>query len=213
MYKVNESYSQYHEDVILWACYSALSRTGQGCFVDIGANDGKSWSNSYFFGQLGWRMLLVEPLPTRAGYCRNLYAGNSAVMVEQKAISASTGIVDFYVTTDAERDLLEMGSSLSQETVPFGLASKATKVESCPLFSLLEKHRWPSEYAILSVDAEGFDLQVLETAGFDRWSPLLICVEQTDASAVAIADYLSGWGYEQVAATLPNGIYAKSKSL
>lgn len=34
-----------------------------GFFIDIGANDGKTFSNTFIFENLGWKGICVEPLP------------------------------------------------------------------------------------------------------------------------------------------------------
>jgi hypothetical protein len=34
-----------------------------GFYIDIGANDGKSYSNTFIFENIGWDGICVEPLP------------------------------------------------------------------------------------------------------------------------------------------------------
>src|SRR6202008_2120463 len=49
----------------------ALGRQRRGFFVEAGANDGVTYSNTLFFERFrGWRGLLVEPLPELAARCR-----------------------------------------------------------------------------------------------------------------------------------------------
>ncbi|MCW2366817.1 FkbM family methyltransferase [Sphingobium sp. B7D2B] len=211
---ITESYSQFKEDVITASILGASTSPYSKLFVDVGANDGRSWSNSYFFGQLDWPLLLVEPIPQFAQCARDLYAGNSAVIVEEKAISASRGSVDFFLTSEPDRDLLQMGSSLSEGAVPFGLKSVKTVVETCPLTDLYEAHNIPTDYGVLSVDAEGHDLEVLQTAGLDRWRPLLICVEMLggamqDKASREIDQYLTGSGYRFAVQSPANCFYLR----
>ena len=177
MVKIVKNYSQFNEDILIAAILFGSGKDYSSFFVDVGANDGRSWSNSYFFGLLGWGLLLVEPIPKYAEYCRELYAENSVVIVEEKAISAKSGFVDFFITDEPNRDLLQMGSSLSVDGVPFGLKSIVTKVETLPLKDILTLHNIHKNYAVLSVDAEGHDLEVLETAGFGEWSPIVPLTE------------------------------------
>ena len=47
--------------------YRAASK---GTFVEIGAYDGESFSNTSFLADLGWNGLYVEPVPKFAALCR-----------------------------------------------------------------------------------------------------------------------------------------------
>jgi len=41
-----------------------FKKINNGFFVDIGANDGVTFSNTYFFEKKGWDGLCVEPIPS-----------------------------------------------------------------------------------------------------------------------------------------------------
>lgn len=213
--KIEETYSQFGEDLAIAAVLRGSGLPFAPWFVDVGANDGKSWSNSWLFGLHGWRLLLIEPIPRYAEHCRMHHGGNPRVVVEEKAIAPVKGPVDFFVTDDPDRDLLQMSSSLTREGVSFGLASKPITVEATPLEDLLRAHQVPRDYGVLSVDAEGHDLAVLQTAALDRWSPRLICVElaNEDAPDRIIADYLGGYGYRHAISTSCNAIYLRDDGL
>jgi FkbM family methyltransferase len=197
-----ESFSQHGEDV---AILELIDPATSAFAVDVGANDGQSWSNSYLFGQRGYHLLLIEPMPEYARRCRELYAGAANVIVEEYAISPELGEATFFVNTDAATDELAMRSSLARELVP-STRVQSIVVKTIPLGVLLEKHGWPSSYAFLSVDAEGFDLEVLKSAALDRYRPSVICVEEGEAHP-SIADYLSGFAYTFVKTLGPNGLY------
>jgi FkbM family methyltransferase len=146
-------------------------------FVDVGANDGISWSNSYNFARAGFRLLLVEPMPVYAARCALNHCGNANVFVEPYAICRELGQSTFYVNLDAATDLLAMRSSLLRDIIPSADVAEV-RVPTAPLSFLLDKHQVSDRYAALSVDAEGLDLQVLETADLDRRRPQVICVEE-----------------------------------
>ena len=64
------------EDVLLAELFGYKT---DGFFIEIGAYDGLYLSNSYFFEQLGWRGLLVEPLPEKAAACRRNRPGGGGL--------------------------------------------------------------------------------------------------------------------------------------
>lgn len=197
-----KSYSQYGEDTYI---RKLIRKSKSRYVVDVGANDGQSWSNSYGFVRDGYSALLIEPMPLYANYCRQLHFGNPKVVVEEVAILCKPEKVTFYLSEDKERDLLAMGSSVRKEIVPNGKMSAIT-VEAIPLSTLLEKHNVPKDYALLSVDAEGVDLEVLQSAALDIFRPNVICVEHGSGSE-GIRPFLESKGYNLKTFLGANGIY------
>lgn len=206
--RIVETFSQHHEDVAIAAALAGSGLPYSPWFVDVGANDGQSWSNSRFFGRLGWHLLLIEPIRRFADQCTELYAGNQRVIVEELAISATAGTTDFFLTNDPDRDLLQMSSSLSAEN-DFGYEMVKTTVATAPLHSLLSAHDVPRDYAVLSVDAEGHDLTVLETARLETWRPRVICVEMIPGTPAGapIDAFLVAQGYRHAITTEANTLY------
>jgi FkbM family methyltransferase len=200
--KTKPSYSQHGEDVFMLA---RLPEAPARFVVDVGANDGYSWSNSFMFGLKGFALLLVEPMPDYAERCRALYRARTDIDIEQVAITAQVGSTSFHINLDAETDLLAMRSSVIRGIIPSDKLQAIT-VATTPLSLLLEKHDVPHNYALLTVDAEGMDLEVLRTARLDVFRPHFICVEE-ESFGDAIADYLAGWGYQRIQTLGPNGIY------
>ncbi len=197
-----KSYSQHGEDVaILDLIAPGVARYA----VDVGANDGQSWSNSYLFGLEGYQLLLIEPMPEYARRCRELYAASTNARVEEYAVASEAGEATFFVNEDAATDQLAMRSSLARELVPSTQVNSIT-VKTIPLRQLLKRHGWPKSYAFLSVDAEGFDLDVLKSAALEEYRPSVICVEEGDAHG-EISAYLFDAGYRHVSTLGPNGLY------
>ena len=54
-------YSQFEQDKFIYENYF-INKT-KGYFVDIGAHDGITFSNSKFFEELGWDGVCIEPNP------------------------------------------------------------------------------------------------------------------------------------------------------
>lgn len=175
--------------------------------VDVGANDGYSWSNSWLFIHLGCQALLIEPMPAYAAQCRQHYARNNAVKVVEAAISESAGKASFFVNKDKSSDLLAMRSSLLRESVPGGQVGEIT-VRTAPLGALLERNGCPQDYFLLSIDAEGMDLMVLKTAQLGRFRPRIACIEE-EMFGPLIPDFMAHQGYERLAVLGPNGIYRR----
>ena len=78
------SYSQHGEDLFI---IQYLDTELTGSILDIGANDGITYSNSrLFIEQLGWQGVLVEPTSLCIKKLNELYSGNDLVTIYPYAI-------------------------------------------------------------------------------------------------------------------------------
>ena len=154
-----------------------------GLFVEAGANDGETQSNTaYFARHRGWRGLLVEPIPELAARCR---AARLESVVENCALvrpdadgqpvpmtyCGLMSVVDGgWSDPAAERAHVETGRQVQS------LTTYHVDVPGRSLSALLDKHRM-SHIDLLSLDVEGFERQALEGLDLRRHRPRFILVE------------------------------------
>lgn len=84
-----------------------LSR--KGAFLEIGAYDGESFSNTSILADFGWRGFYIEPISRSARLCRLRHWLNS-VSVVQAAVSREPGVLsmqDMGPLTSADEDQVE----------------------------------------------------------------------------------------------------------
>ncbi len=153
-----------------------------GIFIEVGAHDGISFSNTYFFEkELGWRGICVEPNP-------NMFAKltlNRDCICEQLCISDSIGKKDFLLCTGY---MLEMYSGLldnydprhleriEQEIQQFGGEKIVISVDCLTLQELFDKHNITT-IDLLSVDIEGGELAAMKSIDFDKMNIEVILIE------------------------------------
>jgi FkbM family methyltransferase len=190
--------AQAGEDILI---YDFFKQDGPGFFVEAGAYDGITFSNTYLLESLGWRGLLVEPHPGMARQCHKnrpnsivaqvaLGTGGSQGQIKMTCAERPDGSAPLsFVKADAahiqrcERE----GYRLSQVTVP---------IES--LDSLLKGHSETVDF--LSLDVEGMEVDVLKGFELERFRPKLLLIErQHDRRDEALASYLAQKGYQAVA--------------
>jgi FkbM family methyltransferase len=153
-----------------------------GFFVEAGANDGYTQSNTYWLARFrGWRGLLVEPMP-------ELYAQCVIERPESDVRRAALVPLDYPDATVTMRfgDLMSsvVGSSLDEDRTAAGVAqgwrdTYEADVPAASLTRLLDEVGAP-EIDLLSLDVEGFEPQVLAGLDLDRWAPKWILVEVHD---------------------------------
>jgi FkbM family methyltransferase len=154
-----------------------------GIFVEAGANDGQTQSNTaYFARHRGWRGLLVEPIPELAGRCRIARPESiveNCALVDANADGQSVSmtycglmsVVDGgWREPEAERAHIESGRQIQS------LTTYHLDVPGRSLSTLLDKHKIEN-VDLLSLDVEGFERQALEGLDLQRHRPRFILVE------------------------------------
>jgi FkbM family methyltransferase len=164
---------------------AAINREG-GFFVEAGANDGFTQSNTYWLERFrGWRGILVEPIPEYVHECR---------IERPDATVVHAALVPPDYPGDAVRmqfgDLLSTvhgahgDSAAEREWVAPGLVlgwhdAYEVDVPARTLSSILDEHDTP-EIDLLSLDVEGFETQALRGLDLNRHAPRWIVVEAHD---------------------------------
>lgn len=154
-----------------------------GIFVEAGANDGQTQSNTaYFARHRGWRGLLVEPIPELAARCR---IARPESVVENCALVASGADSESVPMTycglmsvveggwsdpEAEKAHVEAGRQIQS------LAPYHVDVPGRSLSALLDQYKM-ERVDLLSLDVEGFERQALEGLDLQRHRPRFILVE------------------------------------
>lgn len=200
---VRKSFSQCREDMII---DKILRQKKRGFYVDVGANDPVRFSNTNRFYLRGWRGINIEP--GVSNYQRFLSARKRDININC-GVAVIEGQIDYY---QFEPSTLSTFSSLEAEGYQqqgFRLV-EVKKVKVAPLSKILKKEG-VKRIDFLSVDTEGFDLEVLKSNDWKKYRPRLICVEvathENTNSARVIDDYLSSVGYKLKAQTALNSIY------
>lgn len=156
-----------------------------GFFVEAGANDGYSQSNTYYLERIrGWRGVLVEGIPELAAQCR---ANRPRSVVVEAALVASaapgeTVTMHFSGLMSAVAGALGPGPA-TEEHIRRGLAVQrlagtyAVNVAARTLSDVLDEAAPGREVDLLSLDVEGMEAAVLRGLDFRRHAPRFICAE------------------------------------
>lgn len=156
---------------------------GKGTFVEAGANDGVTQSNTaHLEFTRGWRGLLVEPIPTLAAACR---VNRPASVVEEAALvppdrenafvpmvyCGLMSVVDGSMKSDHEQTLhLQRGKEIQS------LETYELQVPGTTLSRLLDRHGITS-IDLLSLDVEGFEADALRGLDLSRHRPRYMLIE------------------------------------
>jgi FkbM family methyltransferase len=167
-------FSQFGQDRFLYENF--FKNVSNGYFVDIGAYDGVSTSNSLFFEDLGWHGVCIEPNPEKFNIlnkyrrctCFQFAVGNVInkktpfLKIKNGGPDTLSGLVQNSFETQLERCQLKSNEEFD-----------IIEVE-CVLFEHLI-HKTNIDY--LSIDTEGNELEILKTIDFTKYNIKAITVE------------------------------------
>lgn len=185
-----------------------------GFFVEAGANNGLTQSNSWYFETYHhWRGLLVEPIPALAAKCR---ANRPRAIVENAALvpldfTGSSVRMRYCnlmsVVKGAMRDAGEEDGHITKGCDDQGIESYELDVPAVTLSALLDKHQIP-KVDLLSLDVEGFELSVLRGLDLNRHRPGHMLIEARYRDEIDA--YLSG-SYEAIAELSHHDVLYRAK--
>jgi FkbM family methyltransferase len=204
-----EPRAQHGEEFILW------QRSGfkqKGVFIEIGAYNGVSLSNSVFFEQLGWSGLLVEANPDLAEMCRNSRP-NAVVAQAAVGLRDSGEVVFSMVRGGLGLDTLSFTSTDDRQRAR--IAAKGGSIEQVAvpartLSSLVAEHGL-KEVDWVSIDVEGAELEVLQGADLANFKPAVLLIEDNSAGGdKSVSDYLRQFGYRRILTVGCNDLYERT---
>lgn len=145
-----------------------------GRFLDLGANDGQTLSNSRALVLRGWEGVLVEPSPVAFGKLSSLYPSSQKLL--NCAVGESSGEVEFFENPDTLVSTAIVGE---MDRWGRGTFSK-TKVKMVSVGELMQM--CPSPFDFVSIDCEGLDVPILRGLVPFCQDTRLFCVEHNSVS-------------------------------
>lgn len=198
-------YSRGNEDEYLQRYFGDKS---DGFFVDIGANDGVTHSNTRQLFDKGWSGIAVEAcLNTYCELFKN-YQKQDRVRIVHAAVTDKLGTITFY--ENSAKPLWELNSAhkpwIDRLVTEFVEPFTELTVPSLRLQDLC----LPKEFDFLSVDTEGGDMLILSTLD-ENVRPRLICAELDKFDyADKIRDLMKAKGYKHLLDVESNGFFERA---
>jgi hypothetical protein len=197
------SYSQNDEEKVI---LELLEGHPPGRLLDIGAFDGKTFSNSLALIERGWSAVLVEPNPTSLCALINLHGKNPNVKIVGALISPDSGLKKFWTCNDAvsttDENFTEMWKTAGVVFQPIWVQPVHPGV-IC----------YGEKFDFITVDVEDGTLQIVESMLSAFSSAKVVCVEHSVGVNQIKAElqeiFVGTLGFRLVHVTGENYIFAK----
>jgi FkbM family methyltransferase len=171
----NRFYAQNDEDRALAQIFA---KTVRGTCLEVGANDGVTLSNTYYFERIGWRCILVEP---NRDCCKKIRQARQAMLFECAASEKEGNSVLF--VGDGHDDVF---SSFVVEDLPGNRERFTPVVVPTRTLDAILADAGICTLDFVTIDVEGYESQTLRGFALDRWKPYLVLLE--DNSGMMDAD-------------------------
>ena len=195
-------YSQNNEEQIILE----LLLNTKGRLLDIGAYDGKTFSNSYQLLLEGWNGILIEPAPSVI----------FSLINNTNDIKDRLEIINAAIVPTKQEKLLEfndsMGDAVSTSNKShYELWKKVVNYRKVFVSTITIEdviNMFGEKFEFVNLDVEGQNIEILKTLPFNKMNTKVICVEHEYKYDV-ITDILGRQGYVEHFRNSENMIFKK----
>jgi FkbM family methyltransferase len=174
-------YSQSNEEKIILDYFNGKV----GRFLDLGSNDGITFSNTRALAELGWCGVLVEPSPKAFRKLKDLYSDSKkgCFYMYNVAVGSKNGKIDLHESGALLKNgdvglvstIIESETDRFKKTVPY----EVVQVD-CFRWKTFLNRLYIKDFDFISIDIEGAEIEVMKQMDFSKTQ--LICIE-TNGSA------------------------------
>jgi len=212
--------AQFGEDRVLWRVFRHRRK---GFFLEIGAYDGMTLSNTCLLEQMGWTGILVEPMrpmcekaAAARPHSRVIHAAcgkRGSPPVAKFTVAQNVPVLSFlHADADHADRCRREGANLVEIDVPLitvdDLLMHERKNGSAGAGLWTPGIGWTLD--IVSIDTEGSELDVLDGFNLDRFRPRVLVIENDRPSGAAIEPYLGDRHYKKFHRQQINDFYVRT---
>jgi FkbM family methyltransferase len=200
------SFAQEGEDLILARIFGEQAR---GIYVDVGAHHPRRFSNTHMLYRRGWRGVNIDATPGSMKLFRRQRPRDVNLEV---GVAATSDVRDFYVFNEPALNTFDAERAKSLDRPPYRIEA-VRKVACQPLAEILRSHSI-GRIDLLTIDAEGYDDEVLSTLDWETSRPRVVLTEQfsRDLSTLlesTTATRMQARGYRVIAKTFNSVFYVE----
>lgn len=165
----------------MWVIKEVFNGKRGGFFVELGAADGFSDSNTFALEKhFGWTGLLIEPNPINHAKIKGPHRRTATAV--QLAVDPVPGKLEFMVDGQLSSLLVEEADNMTDrraaKVARYREQGKVVTVETLPLEEIFDRYNAPADIDYFSLDVEGSETRILRNFPFDRYRFLALTIER-----------------------------------
>lgn len=187
-----------------------------GNVLDVGANDGKSLSNSLRLIELGWNGVMVEASPKAFIRLQETHKGRDNVYLFNLALTDHDGECELNESgavraSKCSRDNVGLVSSLNNKWMkPWGTTHFDKIQIPCRSWKTFLEESPIKKFNFISIDIEGEDAKLLEQINLEEVGCELLCIEYIyPETIIVLTELCKKQGFKVVGRTKCNLLFAK----
>lgn len=206
-------FSQYEEEKII-AEYFEGCNPQKMTFLDIGANDGITFSNTHRLALDGWRGACLDPSPNAFEKLKKLYEFNNLIKCFNFGISNQSGELEFNESLNWVNDSNTPVGILScldpnEKERFYGMEWQVVKSKFVTFDEFLMTSPY-KKFDFINIDCEGHDFVVLSQIDLNLIDCKMVCIEFTHEDHINLySDCFSKFNFIEHKRTQDNLIFVK----
>lgn len=168
---------QYFQDMI---AFLYLQKKNNGFYIDVGANDGITGSNTFVFEQIGWKGVCIEPHPD---IYKKLIKYRKCDCFNAALSNNTNEDVDFF-KANALSCLNEGMTESHKQRAEKNEKTEIIKVKTITFDKIMENYPNVKHIDFISLDVEGHEIQILENINFQKYSFGFFTIEKSNPEKI-----------------------------
>lgn len=164
-------------------------RNKRGTFLDIGANDGKTFSNTHALALRGWAGVCIEPSPVAFASLKKTYKNNDKIELINAAINNVDGPCTLHQASYTLVSSLDSGNI--DRWSSYNFSWDPVEVSGMTFAMFMANSPSPT-FEFVNIDAEGMCIDILKQMNLQQLGCKLLCIEH-DNRQHEILDLCKGW--------------------
>ncbi len=166
-----KSYSQEGEGMILRRLFESETT---GFYVDIGAHHPMRFSNTYHFYKKGWTGINIDARPGTKILFESVRPKDITI---EAGVSREKSELTYYMFNEPALNTFDQKLANERAADIYYIIDQA-KIDCFPLSELLDSYLPPNQsISFMTIDVEGYDLQVLQSNEWNKYKPQFIIIE------------------------------------
>jgi FkbM family methyltransferase len=188
------SFSQEGEDILLNRIFNFRPH---GTYVDIGAHHPRRFSNTFFFYKMGWTGINIDAMPGSMEAFRQQRPSDCNL---ELGIGLKKDRLQFYIFHEPALNTFD--KVVADKNTEAGWEMKEIKeVDVMPLGEILNEYLGERTIDFMSIDVEGFEMNILQSNDWSKYRPDYILLEDLNFSVYDISQnplfrFMVETGYE-----------------